>query len=311
MSKKRGFTLVELLVVIAIIGILVGMLFPAIQAVREAARRTECSNNMRQIGIALQNYESRFQKFPVAARFDISTSPQTNYFGILTYLLPDIEGINVYDNINITLPFDHIDNLPTPTGNNVAAAYSQVLKVYQCPSSPDRGLASYSDSGELPGLDPSILFGTTDYAGIRGINFDFATFLGITNPGEIGAFTSNRATRDADIRDGRTNTLFFAEVAARPELWVNNQSDPSTPVLGSAWADLNSNTISVDGISGNGSCVAGCTNDSEIYGFHTSGFNAGLGDASVHFVSNGIDPIVLGQYITRNGGEVSSISLTD
>ena len=310
MSKRNGFTLVELLVVIAIIGILVGMLFPAVQAVREAARRTECSNNMRQLGIAVQNYESRFLKFPVAGKVDTLTSPNTNYFGLLTYLLPDLEGTNIYSTINISLAFDDLANLPDPTGTNTAKAYSQILKFYQCPSSVGRGFVNYSDTGELPGLDPSITFGTSEYAGVRGIGGDFAAFLGISG-GEIGAFTTNRATRDADIRDGRTNTIFFVEVSARPELWVNNQSFPSTPVLGSAWADLNSNTISVDGMAGNGSCVAGCTNDSEIYSFHTAGFVTCLGDGSTHFVSDGIDPVVLGQYITRKGGEINSSSLTD
>lgn len=315
MSKKNGFTLVELLVVIAIIGILVGMLFPAIQAVREAARRTECSNNIRQLAIATHNYESAFQKYPKAGVIDYSTSPETYYHGILTTLLPYIELTNVYDNIAINLPFDDPANIPLPSGTNAAAAYSKTISSYLCPSSTGRGTVSYGDTGELA-IDSDILFGTTDYAAVRGIGGDFATDLqtaGYVIPaGENGAFTIlDPATRHSDMRDGTSNTIFFIEDAARPDLYIGNQLQPSTYAPGSAWADLRSNSVSVDGMSGNGSCVVGCTNDSEIYSFHSTGYNAALGDASTHFIASQVDPIVLAQYITRRGGEVSTKGLTD
>jgi prepilin-type N-terminal cleavage/methylation domain-containing protein len=310
MSKKNGFTLVELLVVIAIIGILVGMLFPAIQAVREAARRTECSNNIRQLAIATHNYESAFKKYPKAGVVDYSTSPETYYHGILTTLLPYLEQNNVYDNIFLQLPFDAPENIQPPTGTNPVGPYSTKIGSYLCPTSTGRGTVSYHDTGELT-IDDEIFFGTTDYAAVRGIGGDFATELGITG-GEVGAFTViDPATRHSDMRDGTSNTIFFIEDAARPDLYIGNQLQPSTYALGSAWADLRSNSISVDGLSGNGTCVVGCTNDSEIYSFHGTGYNAALGDASTHFIASQVDPIVLAQYITRRGGEVSTKGLTD
>ena len=119
MKTKNGFTLVELLVVIAIIGILIGMLLPAVQMVREAARRTSCSNNMRQIGLALMNYEGAHKRFPSGWEAqDITYSLSDPGWGWSATILPFLEGQNVHDQIDFDLSIDNpineeiINNIP-------------------------------------------------------------------------------------------------------------------------------------------------------------------------------------------------------
>ena len=99
MSKRKGFTLVELLVVIAIIGILIGMLLPAVQQVREAARRTACKNNMRQIGLALHNYDSAFDEFPAGITITATGATAPNW-SVTTWILPQMEQQNLFDQLN-------------------------------------------------------------------------------------------------------------------------------------------------------------------------------------------------------------------
>ena len=155
-NRRSGFTLVELLVVIAIIGILIGMLLPAVQSVREAARRTACSNNMRQIGLALFNYESAHQKFPSAGQAKRggtgSNSGQNVFFtdrgdiesvdnaspSVQMYILPFIEQANVYDLMNLRYRYDYDPSLPEAETNQQTA--KSPMNLYICPSTGRDGL---------------------------------------------------------------------------------------------------------------------------------------------------------------------------
>jgi prepilin-type N-terminal cleavage/methylation domain-containing protein len=126
-ATRTAFTLVELLVVIAIIGILVALLLPAIQAAREAARRTQCKNNLRQIGVAMHSFHDAQRKFPMGGLewrpFGNTTKRQLAWS---LFLLPYVEEANLFKRIDCTKPFDHADN---------AAAAASILNVYLCPSS--------------------------------------------------------------------------------------------------------------------------------------------------------------------------------
>ena len=196
--RARGFTLVELLVVIAIIGILVALLLPAVQAAREAARRMQCSNNLRQIGIGLNHYHQSLESFPPGGvewrPFNNTTKRQIAWSA---YLLPYIEQQNVYAALDLETPFDSPEN---------AVAAATVINMYICPTSPG--------GGELvKGRGPC------DYGGIYG-----ERIASPNNPPK-GVMLYDRAIRLAEIRDVASNTLIIAEDSAWPDgQWINGRN---------------------------------------------------------------------------------------
>jgi prepilin-type N-terminal cleavage/methylation domain-containing protein len=193
--KRFAFTLVELLVVIAIIGILVGLLLPAVQAAREAARRMQCSNNLKQIGLSLHNYESTHRRFPPSATVDWSVSATGNNgsWGVHGRLLPYLEQGNLYDLVDLTSAWDFqmaIHDLQVPT--------------YACPSDAKGTQVRVVGTGR-PNLYP------TTY----GFNFGTWFVVSPTNRrGGDGIFFPNSFVRIGECVDGTSNTLFAAEVKA-------------------------------------------------------------------------------------------------
>lgn len=173
---RFGFTLVELLVVVAVIGVLIGMTLPAVQSVREAARRTNCSNKLRQQGLALLNYESAFQKFPAGSQSVTNLSWATE-------VLPYLEQPALFDRVNFELSWRDDANV---------RVLATVLDVFSCPSS----------SKDYPGK--------TDYCGIRG-----STLNGSSDLGRNGVLFPESARHPAigirDIKDGASNTIMVAE----------------------------------------------------------------------------------------------------
>ena len=349
---RFGFTLIELLVVIAIIAVLVGLLLPAVQKVREAANRMSCSDNLKQIGLALHNYHDVNGSFPAAwkrlpqpdggvpANYTLPspldpTTPNPPFVGpaVFVLILPYLEQSNVYNQININKSFFNPANMPP--GN---PAYSTAIKTYLCPSSPGVPAVDYSaelinsfgNFGVTVNYPPGLIFGRTDYAPDAGMEADLPG-INISAGASILVQPPARPVRLTDIPDGTSNTLMVNEDSGRPAWYGSKgivtsagsyQAGPNGPAPqgGGAWADplnyiaTNGSDPSGSGIAAGGgflgippapwSCANGCSNDSEIFAFHTGGSNALFGDGSVRFLMNGLTMNQMQALLSRAGGEV-------
>lgn len=217
---RAAFTLVELLVVIAIIGILVGMLFPAIQAVREAARRTSCSNNMRQIGLAVANYESALSRFPVnqvgPGVSNGSGGFTTGYYSWMVPLLPYVEQDNVHNMLNLSINNGDGDDFKISASHPNAAAVNSVINTFLCPSD----TPSFDNAAVLGSANPapsSYVANAgwpsyaTGYTGERSTPGRFNGVIALQNPSSPVAWHSGGKIRHSDIRDGTTNVAMISE----------------------------------------------------------------------------------------------------
>jgi prepilin-type N-terminal cleavage/methylation domain-containing protein len=201
--RRRGFTLIELLVVIAIIAILIALLLPAVQQAREAARRTQCKNNLKQIGLALHNYESTYNVFPMgdcSVNYGAGEVPQAS---VHAYLLPYLEGGNSYATFNF--------NVQVNGNANNTQARIQHIPSYHCPSDPGQNryfIASLIDAA------------SANYMQCLGSHANHAGYVvgTTTQPrtAQHGMFSRNSKTRMADITDGTSNTAMFAEIKKGP-----------------------------------------------------------------------------------------------
>jgi prepilin-type N-terminal cleavage/methylation domain-containing protein/prepilin-type processing-associated H-X9-DG protein len=206
MSKKRsGFTLIELLVVIAIIGVLVSLILPAVQRAREAARQTQCKNNMKQLGVALHSYHDMAKSFPpgwVGATPGIGHDIfGMNGFGWGAFLLPQLDQGPLYKKFNFS---KMINDNATPTSNE--SLLQTTLPVFICPSDPDFGdwIITHAVTGHNLALVAS-----ANYIGIYGIN-DFTCGPGFQCK-DTGPLFQNSAVKFADITDGASNSVISVE----------------------------------------------------------------------------------------------------
>jgi prepilin-type N-terminal cleavage/methylation domain-containing protein/prepilin-type processing-associated H-X9-DG protein len=304
-SRRSAFTLIELLVVLAIVAVLIGLLLPAVQKVREAAARIKCANNLKQIGLACHHHHDTYGVFPpgwVVAPF---TVPQGNLIqgghGTFPFLLPYLEQ----EALARMYRWDRGSQRP----ENQPVARTQ-LKILQCPSAePDRWVTVVEDPVNLS-------YGgwcaCADYGGVRGIDPRLVD-IGLVDRADNyqGVLTNHYLTRLADITDGASQTILVTEHAGRPTLWRAGRPVPGTYAIVASWVGA-TNTVgqgsSYDGAMKPGPCAINCTNDREVYSFHPGGANAVFADGSLHFLKAGIDIRVFARLVTRAGGEVVSAS---
>jgi prepilin-type N-terminal cleavage/methylation domain-containing protein/prepilin-type processing-associated H-X9-DG protein len=334
---RRAFTLIELLVVIAIIAVLIGLLLPAIQKVRQAAARVQCANNLKQIGLAIHNYQTANSALP----------PSHNATdGWPAMILPYMEQDNVYSRYTLGIGFD----LP----QNQAAITFQVPS-FICPSAP--GLAGvfqinqspnqYGTTATLPGP-----MGLIDYGAVNQVFDGFYIANGLPVPAGypnpcLGPLQPNTPTPITWVTDGTSNTIMIAEDAAQPTSYVLGKPVSTTrppgknviktegigtPTPDWGWGDpgfaysingcdpKNGFIIQHDGptaglVSDGGSgfvkpsgtpVFINGNNNGELYSFHTGGVNVVFADGSVHYLSASMGPVPFIALITARGGEVNT-----
>jgi prepilin-type N-terminal cleavage/methylation domain-containing protein len=290
MRCRRGFTLVELLVVIAIIAILIGLLLPAVQKVREAAAQTQCKNNLKQIGLALQMYNDARGALP-PGYLDPTPWPQLDKgpgWGWGAFILPYLEQENLYRQLNFSLDIGDPAN---------AGPITTFLKVFWCPS--DALLTTFvvTDGGSR-----SWTLAQGSYVACNG-NDGVDDF---TTPPHTGAFV--RATtgyRFSDISDGLSNTFFVGDrtVNQSYSTWAGGPTGALNPFVqapGNYGAEC---TLLMAHCGPTGPNAPGVPDADATASAHRVGAQFVMGDGSVHFISNGIAiPVWMG-LATRQGGE--------
>jgi prepilin-type N-terminal cleavage/methylation domain-containing protein len=338
---RSAFTLIELLVVIAIIAVLVGLLVPAVQKVREAANRMSCSNNMKQLGLAAHNYASGFGFLPPDITVEIGASPGAPgnpgfpYPGIAhspqVNLLPYIEQENLFKLYNMQFPWWSSPLIVPGTPDNQSACQS-VVKTFICPSSPGGADRKANGSFTFGAKFPFQNFAVTDYAVCSSINQGSVTFFGypsgtktetlysamqpwLKGPGiaALGTTASNPNPFGAII-DGTTNTILMCEDAGRPTGFTGGTADGTTR-SDAGWGN-HENSYGLDGAISKtnrgspGNCVVNCHNDNETFAFHAGGANHVFADGSVRFVKEAISPTTYAALITARGSGMTSAEVS-
>ena len=324
-TATSGFTLVELLVVIAIIGILVGLLLPAVQAAREAARRMQCSNNMKQLGLAVHNFESARRQLPTSLR---PPSNLQSRVSVLTDLLPYLELTNIYNKYDKSINWNQ--------GTNIALSQTRV-PTFICPSNPDGGVLDTAPPSSSSAFTPGIA-STTDYSPIFGIAPGVFTqllglssapesyrdpvevFQGVTPPytyvrgffpknATISSSTGQQTSKGytfSNVVDGLSNTLAFAESAGRPFVYVKGRKLSG----GNALTDTDASSSSTDRLNSGGwsrpasdLMLFGSTTDPRgvLGGTVSFNYTNGHNIRGLSMTSNGIATTILGLPIGVHG----------
>lgn len=336
--SRSAFTLIELLVVIAIIAILIGLLLPAVQKVREAAARIKCANNLKQLGLAVHNYEGAFQGLPPGIIQTSSTAYNADLQEYATQTSPTTWSYANHSFFSVMLPYIEQDNVlrATTAGYNLKLNWDNAanqpvtatrIPTFECPSNPSEKIA----------VDPASSFrpAVSDYWPItRGNNNDAVWVgLGMTFPGSTGVngvLTANQRTRFAAITDGLSNTMMIGESGARNEGWAAGRKYNDAIIGGTSWGlrgawGQGSNNIVCAGTRGpitpgsappgkvttaahlTGALTVNAWNQGELYAFHTGICNVVMGDGSVKSIKSTIDMSTLQRLAARSDGNPVSV----
>jgi prepilin-type N-terminal cleavage/methylation domain-containing protein/prepilin-type processing-associated H-X9-DG protein len=338
--QRTGFTLVELLVVIAIIAVLASLLLPAVQKAREAANRTQCLNNLKQLALGLHDYHDANHVLPQNHR--PPGAANTVRVRWLTRVLPFIEEQPLYSRYDFTTNWDSATNLP---------ATSTFINIVQCPSSPlstrlDNNPAATAPNGW--GANNPAIIAVTDYAGVYGVHPSFiaansgiASIAGIQNP--YGTLTNNVAktgetapVKLTDITDGTSHTFLLVESAGRPylynqgavrqgldltvhgvngggwarpasDIWIIGFGDQAGTIPGGPYTVNAANGVDAGGVyplTVPAGAALGTDGSGQIFGFHTAGANVAFADASVRTLTPTIGPDIIAALATRADNDI-------
>jgi prepilin-type N-terminal cleavage/methylation domain-containing protein len=272
-SARRAFTLVELLVVIAIIAVLIGLLLPAVQSAREAARRSSCTNNVKNQALAIHNHLSAKGKFPQSRPYDNNRQRMSWTIVVLDYL----EGGSLAELYDKSVQWH--------TGANVTAGRTMV-PAFACPSAPGfpRRPAATVAAGAPPGGLAGQSMGLLDYMVIQQLRHRFYNAHGVANP-----------------------TNYFVNGRDQNGLLPRNEGYGWTDPDGGAGSmdGTDKTTGAINGSSGTGVCIMNCNNDSEPYSFHSGGMTVALADASVRFMSESISGATFAALLTQAAGDAA------
>jgi prepilin-type N-terminal cleavage/methylation domain-containing protein/prepilin-type processing-associated H-X9-DG protein len=297
---RRAFTLIELLVVITIVGVLIALLLPAVQAAREAARRAECANNLKQIGLGMHNYHGLLNTFPpayITRVVDDTTNPETGPgWGWGTMILSDLEQRPIYNAVNFSMAITDTGSMTVRTAN---------LSVFLCPSNVGSGPITLKNE-----------FGTVLISDLSA--GQYVASAGQLEPGEFpatnnGVFYRNSPNGIKDITDGSSTTLMIGErsrnigdatwvgaiptsqVCTNPE-WVIQECEPAATILVSHTGSAATGRIYVPN--------AKQSMVDDYWSFHPGGCNFLFCDGSVRFIKESVNPTIFSYLSTRAGGEV-------
>jgi len=309
-QRRQAFTLIELLVVIAIIAILIGLLLPAVQKVREASWRVKCQNQMKQIGLGMHNKNTETGDFGVAFEWSRTTvdGKQRYSHSYIVDLLPYIEQETLAAKYNYKMAWD--------VGSNAALTNKVDIPIFLCPSVPnDRtgksvvdyaiGIMFDSTAGQMMGIGSSY----AEECGPKARGFWFHPFGDGINPlypaGSNNTTAITPPTRPEDVVDGMAQTIVLVEDAGRPVYYDKGTPDAGFPADAEHWADPYQ-AIYLQSWSGN--AVNGTTinnnNGNEIYSFHNNGAYFLFADGSVHWIRQNIKPKTFLALYTRQASDV-------
>lgn len=338
--SRGGFTLIELLVVMAIIAILIGLLVPAVQQVRESARRSTCQNNLHQIGTAIHNFHGAKNKLPSGGR-----PPQANSvrMGVFVALLPYLDQQSLWDRYDTSVSWSHANN------QSVASLH---VTSYECPTSPKHGgILDHNPDGDIPNAFNANIVANGDYGASLGVDPALQTFASTLTPVPLivgststistgsqttnGFMPKNASITFADVTDGTSNTIAVFESGGRPYVyrrgaqvsanlatshlnaggWVRPASDilfagsnvTGTSIPGAFVNRTNGLDVGAETYGTNGYPSVGTEGSSQPYSFHGSGLNVLLGDASVKFIDENIAIGVISALVTRNASTKETI----